>query len=114
MLELVIIIASVAIVVLTFVALYAISKWRYWQDKCKNITKVALLCIVVFLNSCGVTKFTTTHTQVNFYEYPDTINWKIKGDRIFIDGKRINTKCVIDNNVVKYEIDGVPVNVIHW
>lgn len=112
MLELVIIIASVVIIVLTFVALYAISKWRYWQDKCKNITKVALLCLFVMLCSCNTTKFTTTHTQVNFYEYPDTINWKIKGDRIFMDGKR--TECIIDSNVVRYKIDGAPVYVKHW
>lgn len=111
---LVIITATVIILTLAVIALHSINKWKYWQDKFNNLTKLALLCLFVMLCSCNTTKFTTTHTQVNFCEYPDTINWKIKGERIFIDGKRMKTECIIDSNVVSYKIDGVPVYVKHW
>lgn len=113
MLALVIIIANTIIIALACIALYAIKKWKYWQEKWKNLTKLILLCLFVSFSSCS-TKFTTTRTQVNFYEYPDTISWKVNGDRIFRNGKRVKTECIIDSNVVRYKIDGVLVNVKHW
>lgn len=124
MIALVTITATIIIFALAAIALYAISRWKYWQDKYNNLTKLGLLCLFVpvLFGSCSTSEsFTTTRTKLNFYEYPDTLHWEVRGDNIILKdhGRTISIDnkdgiYKIDSCRVFYKIDGANVWVEHW
>lgn len=77
---------------------------------------------VLLFSSCSTTEsFTTTRTQLNFYEYPDTLHWEVKGDNIILEdhGKKIfinnkDGRYTIDSCKVYYKIEEASVWVKHW
>lgn len=118
-----IVVSGVAIGALAGIALYALKKWKEYQDKCEKLTKILMLgFIIAALSSCCKTTrhFTTTITEADRLVMRDTIEWRIKGDQIEAtsEGHTIRFKnggeYKISNGTVEYRAEGTNIYVKHF
>lgn len=93
------------------------------MKKFKILTALAIVSdLVLLIVGCGCGnchKFTTTTTQTNFYEYPDTINWVVGKNKVKMltsyGCDKINPDdCQVGDNEVSYLIKDVNVYVKHY
>ena len=97
------------------------------NKKIKLMIALALACdvalVLVFCCGCNNTKFVTTTTQTNFYNYPDTINWKVGKKTIQMQGscegkaytyKKPAGDYHIEKSEVSYRIPETNVYVKHY
>ncbi len=84
---------------------------------------IALLLIVLYCSTGCSTKFVTTTTQTNFYNYPDTISWKVGKKTIQMQGscegkaytyKKPAGDYHIENSEVSYRIPEANIYVKHY